>query len=67
MRVVEAVRTGAEPTALPADAWYGEPATQGPRRVVKGIDAVVDAGADALALFSELGVPWARSREVSAS
>lgn len=67
MRVVEAVRTGAEPTALPADAWYSEPATQGPRRVVKGIDAVVDAGADSLALFSELGVPWARSREVSAS
>ncbi|MGW2277047.1 Gfo/Idh/MocA family protein [Streptomyces sp. NPDC001770] len=67
MRVVEAVRTGAEPTALPADAWYSEPATQGPRRVVKGIDAVVDAGADSLSLFSELGVPWARSREVSAS
>ncbi|MFD6531308.1 Gfo/Idh/MocA family protein [Streptomyces sp. NPDC060184] len=67
MRVVEAVRTGAEPAALPADAWYSEPATQGPRRVVKGIDAVVDAGADSLALFSELGVPWARSREVSAS
>ncbi|WP_328722361.1 Gfo/Idh/MocA family oxidoreductase [Streptomyces sp. NBC_00247] len=67
MRVVEAVRTGAEPAALPADAWYSEPATQGPRRVVKGIDAVVDAGADSLALFSELGAPWARSREVSAS
>ncbi|MGW0856065.1 Gfo/Idh/MocA family protein [Streptomyces sp. NPDC002690] len=67
MRVVEAVRTGPEPAALPADAWYTEPATQGPRRVVKGIDAVVDAGADSLALFSELGAPWARSREVSAS
>ncbi|MCX5396300.1 Gfo/Idh/MocA family protein [Streptomyces sp. NBC_00102] len=67
MRVVEAVRTGPEPTALPADAWYSEPAGQGPRRVVKGIDAVVDAGADSLALFSELGAPWARSREVSAS
>lgn len=67
MRVVEAVRTGAEPAALPADAWYSEPATQGPRRVVRGIDAVIDAGADSLALFSELGAPWARSREVSAS
>ncbi|WEH42442.1 Gfo/Idh/MocA family oxidoreductase [Streptomyces sp. AM 2-1-1] len=67
MRVVEAVRTGAEPTALPADAWYSEAATQGSRRVVKGIDAVVDAGAESLALFSELGAPWARSREVSAS
>ncbi|MEU1088782.1 Gfo/Idh/MocA family protein [Streptomyces sp. NPDC005576] len=67
MRVVEAVRTGAEPAALPADAWYSEAATQGPRRVVRGIDAVIDAGADSLALFSELGAPWARSREVSAS
>lgn len=67
MRVVEAVRTGSEPTALPADAWYSEPAANGSRRVVRGIDAVVDAGADSLSLFSELGVPWARSREVSAS
>ncbi|WP_299536513.1 Gfo/Idh/MocA family protein [uncultured Streptomyces sp.] len=69
MRVLEAVRTGPEPTALPADAWHTEPATgtTGVRRVVHGIDAAVAAGADTLALYSELGVPWARSREVSAS
>lgn len=67
MRVVEAVRTAPEPTALPADAWYTEPATAatGRRRIVRGIDALVAAGADTLTLFSELGAPWAQPSEVS--
>ncbi|MGW8888978.1 Gfo/Idh/MocA family protein [Streptomyces sp. NPDC055749] len=67
MRVVEAVRTAPEPTALPADAWYTEPATAttGERRVVRGIDGLVAAGADTLTLFSELGAPWAHPSEVS--
>ncbi|MDT0432140.1 Gfo/Idh/MocA family protein [Streptomyces salyersiae] len=66
MRVVEAVRTAPEPTALPRDAWYTRPAdTGGVRRVVRGIDATVAAGADTLTLFSELGASWARPREVS--
>ncbi|GGK21438.1 oxidoreductase [Streptomyces camponoticapitis] len=67
MRVVEAVRTAPEPTALPADAWYTEPAAAGTgvRRVVRGIDGMVAAGADTLTLYSELGAPWARPREVS--
>ncbi|MFC9245255.1 Gfo/Idh/MocA family protein [Streptomyces sp. NPDC057136] len=67
MRVVEAVRTAPEPAALPADAWYTEPATAttGVRRVVRGIDALVAAGADTLSLFSELGAPWAHPSEVS--
>ncbi|MBW5250196.1 Gfo/Idh/MocA family oxidoreductase [Streptomyces sp. P01-B04] len=61
MEVVEAVRTADEPRALPADAWYTVPATASaaPRRVVRGIDALVAAGADTLTLFSELGAPWA--------
>jgi predicted dehydrogenase len=69
MRVVEAVRTAPEPVALPSDAWYIEPATAttGARRVVRGIDALVAAGADTLTLFSELGVPWALPTEVSSS
>ncbi|MFE7325282.1 Gfo/Idh/MocA family protein [Streptomyces sp. NPDC057565] len=69
MRVVEAVRTAPEPVALPSDAWHTEPATAstGARRVVRGIDALVAAGADSLTLFSELGVPWALPTEVSSS
>ncbi|MFE7790272.1 Gfo/Idh/MocA family protein [Streptomyces sp. NPDC057460] len=69
MRVVEAVRTAPEPVALPSDAWHTEPATAstGARRVVRGIDALVAAGADTLTLFSELGVPWALPTEVSSS
>ncbi|WP_406426279.1 Gfo/Idh/MocA family protein [Streptomyces sp. NBC_01589] len=69
MRVVEAVRTAPEPVALPSDAWHSEPATAstGARRVVRGIDALVAAGADTLTLFSELGVPWALPTEVSSS
>ncbi|MFB6778183.1 Gfo/Idh/MocA family protein [Streptomyces sp. NPDC056352] len=69
MRVVEAVRTAPEPVALPSGAWHTEPATAstGARRVVRGIDALVAAGADTLMLFSELGVPWALPTEVSSS
>ncbi|WP_392841605.1 Gfo/Idh/MocA family protein [Streptomyces sp. LN500] len=69
MRVVEAVRTAPEPVALPSDAWHTQPATAstGARRVVRGIDALVAAGADTLTLFSELGVPWALPTEVSSS
>lgn len=69
MQVVEAVRNAPEPLALPSDAWHTAPATAGggTRRVVRGIDAAVAAGADTLTLFSELGVPWALPTEVSSS
>ncbi|MFI6701653.1 Gfo/Idh/MocA family protein [Streptomyces sp. NPDC050509] len=59
MRIVEAIRTGPLPTPLPADAWYGVPGEKAPRRVVKGIDALVAASADTLSTFSELGAAWA--------
>ncbi|GAA2955779.1 Gfo/Idh/MocA family protein [Streptomyces argenteolus] len=67
MRVVEAVRTAPEPVALPATAWHSRPdgPAGGVRRVVRGIDAMVAAGADTLTLFSELGASWARPSEVS--
>ncbi|TWG02321.1 putative dehydrogenase [Streptomyces brevispora] len=68
MRVVEAVRNAPEPLALPSGAWHTAPATTGgTRRVVRGIDAAVAAGAETLRLFSELGVPWALPTEVSSS
>ncbi|MEV8588905.1 Gfo/Idh/MocA family oxidoreductase [Streptomyces sp. NPDC051180] len=62
MRVVEAVRTAPEPRAIPAAHWHTEePDGSAPRRVVDGVDALVDAAADGLRLFSELGVAWAPS------
>ncbi|WP_461028515.1 Gfo/Idh/MocA family oxidoreductase, partial [Streptomyces sparsus] len=67
MRVVEAVRTAPEPAALPADAWYTERTGSGSvRRVVRGVDALVAAGADTLTLYSELGAPWAQPSRVEA-
>ncbi|MEU7421646.1 Gfo/Idh/MocA family protein [Streptomyces antibioticus] len=57
MRVVEAVRVAPDPVRLPGTAWH--PADGGARRVVPGIDGLVAAAADGLALYSELGAPWA--------
>lgn len=64
MRVVEAVRTAPAPVPLPPDAWRTEPGAAGAsagakRRVVTGIDQLVTAGAERLALYSELRAPWA--------
>ncbi|MET7758351.1 Gfo/Idh/MocA family oxidoreductase [Streptomyces sp. NPDC005389] len=61
MRVVEAVRTAPDPLAIPTAHWHTEPGESGPRRVVDGVDALVDASADGLRLFSELGASWAPS------
>lgn len=59
MRVVEAVRLAPDPVALPDAYWHTEPGPSTPRRVVDGIDALVDRSAHALGLYSELGAPWA--------
>ncbi|MGW6905574.1 Gfo/Idh/MocA family protein [Streptomyces sp. NPDC054940] len=66
MKVVEAIRLAPDPAPLPAEAWQLLPDEQ--RRVVPGIDGLVAAAADTLALYSELGAPWvppARTNEVS--
>ncbi|NEC69018.1 Gfo/Idh/MocA family oxidoreductase [Streptomyces sp. SID9727] len=67
MEVVEAVRTAPEPRPLPSGAWHTAPVpgTGATRRVVRGIDALVASGAETLALFSELGAPWALSEVTS--
>ncbi|MFE5817537.1 Gfo/Idh/MocA family protein [Streptomyces sp. NPDC056479] len=57
MRVVEAIRLAPDPTPLPADAW--RLLSDEHRRVVPGIDGLVAAAADSLALYSELGASWA--------
>ncbi|MEU1461719.1 Gfo/Idh/MocA family oxidoreductase [Streptomyces sp. NPDC005727] len=63
MRVVEAVRTAPDPLPLPRSAW--RPLSGADRRVVTGVDGLVAASADTLALYSELGASWALSKEVS--
>ncbi|MGW5035352.1 Gfo/Idh/MocA family protein [Streptomyces nigra] len=66
MKVVEAIRRAPDPAPLPPGAWRLLP-DEG-RRIVPGIDALVTAAADTLALYSELGAPWApaaRTKEVS--
>ncbi|MBC2901771.1 Gfo/Idh/MocA family protein [Streptomyces cupreus] len=57
MKVVEAIRLAPDPAPLPAGAWHLLPDEQ--RRVVPGVDGLVAAAADTLALYSELGAPWA--------
>ncbi|KMS91712.1 MULTISPECIES: Gfo/Idh/MocA family protein [Streptomyces] len=63
MRVVEAVRTAPDPAPLPEHAWRPLPAEH--RRIVPGIEGLVAAAADTLALYSELGAAWALPNEVS--
>lgn len=66
MKVVEAIRLAPDPAPLPDEAWRLLPDEQ--RRVVPGIDGLVAAAADTLALYSELGAAWAllaRTKEVS--
>jgi predicted dehydrogenase len=63
MKVVEAIREAPDPAQLPTEAWHLIPAEN--RRVVPGIDALVTAAADTLALYSELGASWAPPKEVS--
>ncbi|MEU2773696.1 Gfo/Idh/MocA family oxidoreductase [Streptomyces sp. NPDC007162] len=63
MKVVEAIRLADDPAVLPADAWRHLPDED--RRVVTGIDGLVAASADTLALYSELSAPWAPPKEVS--
>ncbi|WUK91308.1 Gfo/Idh/MocA family oxidoreductase [Streptomyces sp. NBC_00358] len=63
MKVVEAIRQAPDPIALPPDAWATLPGER--RRVVPGVDGFVAAAAETLALYSELGAPWALPTEVS--
>ncbi|NGO69357.1 Gfo/Idh/MocA family protein [Streptomyces boncukensis] len=55
MRLVEAVRTAPPPHPIPPGAWKQLPG----RRTVPGVDGLTAAGAETLALYSELHAPWA--------
>lgn len=59
MRVVEAVRTARDPLPVPPSRWRTAPGERSHRRVVDGIDELVDGAAEKLASFAELGAPWA--------
>ncbi|MFJ8670063.1 Gfo/Idh/MocA family protein [Streptomyces sp. NPDC093600] len=59
MRVVEAVRLAPDPVPLAETYWRTEAGESAPRRVVAGIDGLVDRSADTLSLYSELDAPWA--------
>ncbi|MEV5729314.1 MULTISPECIES: Gfo/Idh/MocA family protein [Streptomyces] len=63
MKVVEAIRLAPDPAPLPESAWHRAPGEE--RRIVPGVDGLVAAAADTLALYSELTAPWAAPREVS--
>ncbi|MFF9526975.1 Gfo/Idh/MocA family protein [Streptomyces achromogenes] len=63
MRVVEAIRTAPDPAPLPETAWRSLPDER--RRIVPGVEGLVAAAADTLALYSELGASWALPNEVS--
>jgi predicted dehydrogenase len=59
MRVVEAVRLAPEPREIPPEHRRTDTSGPPPREVVPGVGAAVDRAAAELALFSELGLPWA--------
>jgi predicted dehydrogenase len=61
MRVLEAVRLAPEPREIRPPHRRTDTAGAHPRMVVPGIDAAVERAAAELALFSELGLPWAGS------
>jgi predicted dehydrogenase len=66
MKVVEAVRTAPDPVPVPGPHWHAVMGERSHRRIVHGVDASVQAAAQSMALFSELGAPWAQAplREV---
>ncbi|MGW5209705.1 Gfo/Idh/MocA family protein [Streptomyces sp. NPDC004051] len=56
MKVVEAIRQAPDPAPLPDGAWHRVPGEN--RRVVPGVERLVEAAAETLSLYSELGAPW---------
>ncbi|GAA1604382.1 Gfo/Idh/MocA family oxidoreductase [Kribbella karoonensis] len=58
-RVVEAVRTAPDPAVIPPDLiqWEGEGLDRRP--ILQDVEKWIDRASDELALFSELGAPWA--------
>jgi hypothetical protein len=66
MQVVEAVRLAAEPVEVPPAHRRAGTAGAHPHVVVPGVADAVEQAAAGRALFSELGLPWARAGAVAA-
>ncbi|MBB4932167.1 putative dehydrogenase [Lipingzhangella halophila] len=62
MSVVEAVRRAPAPRPIPAAHQRVVADSDGVRRIVTGVDTAVAQSAARLALFSEVGAPWAARR-----
>jgi len=67
MTVLEAVRRAPDPAPIPESAQQVSVDAEGTRRVVSGVDGLVHRSAERVALFSEIGVPWAPPTTVVAS
>jgi predicted dehydrogenase len=59
MEVVEAIRLAPEPRAIPAAYQHHHRTGRHLRRMVSGVDRVIERSAQELRLFSELDVLWA--------
>ncbi|MBX6768964.1 MAG: gfo/Idh/MocA family oxidoreductase, partial [Actinomadura rubrobrunea] len=65
MRVLDAVRVAPDPLPIPDDRQRIRRVDGEEHRELPGIEALVAAGAERLALFSELGAAWALREEVA--
>ncbi|MEU8227340.1 Gfo/Idh/MocA family oxidoreductase [Kribbella sp. NPDC048915] len=61
-RVVEAVRTAADPLPIAPEFVRWEGAGPDRRPIVQDVEHWVERAADTLSLFTEIGVPWAKPR-----
>ncbi|GAA3740555.1 Gfo/Idh/MocA family protein [Salinactinospora qingdaonensis] len=64
MSVLEAVRTAPDPRPLPEEHQRIDTSGADVHRTVKGIDELVERSAAEMALFSELGAPWANAEVI---
>ena len=60
MQVAEAVATSPDPGVIPGSAITVSGTGESRRLVVNGIDTAIERSVNELALFRELGLPWAR-------
>lgn len=66
MRVLEAIRTADAPALIPQQyvEWIGE--GEQAHAVIHGIEEILERATRAHATFSELGLPWARTKTAAA-
>ena len=65
MEFMDAVRLAPDPVAIPAAYLRIDAPGPTERRIITGVDETIHASAEQLLLFSELGAPWARTRDAA--